>query len=1262
MNTRKRQLTVILVCLAAAILSLVAAFTLTSVPRVKAESVYIPDIENTVLTSAEDENAEIGKPSEQENDVQPYSADIFRERKIVDSGKPDSESIVLTFMGDGFTENEQGLFIEKVTQAVNYLIGTAEKSGCYPFSLFADYFTVYAIEVISNESGVSRDCNANEDGTHENIMVDNYFGSSFYGGNDYKGIARATVISEEEKARSLAKPNSFATVVLCNSGREGGAANGSLIVMTLYKTELKPEEMENTLVHELGHVCGLEDEYYMVADNYFRKKEAPNCSKDPNKWAQWNCPDLEICSYADDADYSDVRDPDNVKPDPESEKWYKPSLECMMKDTIYEFCPVCTEAIISALGEILGKSLFEIETSSDGQEIWIKKLNLNAVNAFKIPSYINGKPVTRIEEYAFAEQTRCTAINLPTEIKRIDAFAFRGCSAVRNELVIHNSLTYIGNGAFYGCNKVRFSVLKSHPHFSYENDMLSDKENKTIIAANSATPGNSITKPVAPYAFAGNEYITDLTFESCTEIGDYAFADCPNLSAIDFETTEVPTVGNNVFENCVPELVVYVPYKYQSNFKSAFGADADRVQSRQLNVSLHSDYNVENIPVYVGADIDIFYTPEKTGYVFDGWYDNPEFNGNAYTNNGVWQKDDNTTYYAKWTPKTYTVTLDPDGGILTGSDTFTVTYGSVFSTETTVSKDYHVFHGWFLGTERYITENGVGTVKWDIDGDVTLKAVWTPYSYEVKIDAGTWKWLGEYGVSEHECLIEYGTTIPNDQVFDYFRNMEKYDYLGRYFSHFTDVNGTILAWETIPALGANGETVVIVPHWEKEVYNIKFETKCDLVVEAQKHIYGEEITLPVLSRAGYIFLGWSTEVDGIAREYVTVPDLTPNAQSVEAEVSLYAQWTPITYNIVYHTNGGTGSMADTSCEYGTTYNLRTNTFTRTGYTFAGWATTESSPVKYVDERSVDNLTTENGGTVDLYAKWTPITYTVVYNPNGGTGSMANTSCRYDTAYNLRTNTFGKKGNTFVGWSKSPSGSVEYFNGQEIRNLTSVGGEEINLYAVWNEIKYDIVYKNLADGMKVNKLYYTYEEGIPVMPKLYTRGSNGRDIEFKTFLGWYTSLDFSQQIKSIPEKSRTGVLTLYAKYEYFLLKQYDNGQTYKVSGSGSFGNPCFDVDIYLGSLYYNKVKDTSLKKIRIDFSLSYTGYYGKKEIALYDSDFAFSPVWKTSIYKYGSGVYHDSIELDLEKYKNIDIFKLRFESDFGGSWQFSDFEFTVNLTN
>lgn len=59
-------------------------------------------------------------------------------------------------------------------------------------------------------------------------------------------------------------------------------------------------------------------------------------------------------------------------------------------------------------------------------------------------------------------------------------------------------------------------------------------------------------------------------------------------------------------------------------------------------------------------------------------------------------------------------------------------------------------------------------------------------------------------------------------------------------------------------------------------------------------------------------------------------------------------------------------MNDQTFTYDTAQALTANAFSRTGYTFAGWATSASGSVAYSNKQSVKNLATS--GTVTLYAK------------------------------------------------------------------------------------------------------------------------------------------------------------------------------------------------------------------------------------------------------------------------------------------------------
>lgn len=80
------------------------------------------------------------------------------------------------------------------------------------------------------------------------------------------------------------------------------------------------------------------------------------------------------------------------------------------------------------------------------------------------------------------------------------------------------------------------------------------------------------------------------------------------------------------------------------------------------------------------------------------------------------------------------------------------------------------------------------------------------------------------------------------------------------------------------------------------------------------------------------------------------------------------------------------------------------------------------------------------------------TYTVVYNANGGNGTMSNSTHTYNVAKNLNANTFTRNGYAFLGWSQSASATTAtYTDKQSVKNLTSTDGATVTLYAVWQKI-------------------------------------------------------------------------------------------------------------------------------------------------------------------------------------------------------------------
>ena len=76
-------------------------------------------------------------------------------------------------------------------------------------------------------------------------------------------------------------------------------------------------------------------------------------------------------------------------------------------------------------------------------------------------------------------------------------------------------------------------------------------------------------------------------------------------------------------------------------------------------------------------------------------------------------------------------------------------------------------------------------------------------------------------------------------------------------------------------------------------------------------------------------------------------------------------------------------------------------------------------------------------------------YTIHFDANGGTGSMADQPMSFNTPANLYTNTFTNAGCVFNGWNTLANGLGEHFtDGQLITNMNIGSASTITLYAEW----------------------------------------------------------------------------------------------------------------------------------------------------------------------------------------------------------------------
>jgi len=168
-------------------------------------------------------------------------------------------------------------------------------------------------------------------------------------------------------------------------------------------------------------------------------------------------------------------------------------------------------------------------------------------------------------------------------------------------------------------------------------------------------------------------------------------------------------------------------------------------------------------------------------------------------------------------------------------------------------------------------------------------------------------------------------------------------------------------------------------------------------------------TVTAVPGTGYHLAGtiWSESSDYISLSATNTAATTITATGETGKtVDLTATFTPNTYRVQFHRNGASEATVYQNFTYDVAQNLTTNTYTRTGYTFGGWATSkkraDAGTVDYADEANVSNLTSVNSATFDLYASWNAKSYTVTLNldeANKGTiaGADGSASVTFDAA-------------------------------------------------------------------------------------------------------------------------------------------------------------------------------------------------------------------------------------------------------------------------
>ncbi|MEM4721729.1 MAG: DUF2341 domain-containing protein, partial [Candidatus Methanomethylicaceae archaeon] len=122
----------------------------------------------------------------------------------------------------------------------------------------------------------------------------------------------------------------------------------------------------------------------------------------------------------------------------------------------------------------------------------------------------------------------------------------------------------------------------------------------------------------------------------------------------------------------------------------------------------------------------------RIGYTLVRWNTSQDGTGISYNLGANYTTNENVTLYAQWTPNTYLVTFDKQGGSA-GSDNVTATYDAEMPSATAPTRTGYTFGGYFTapngGGTKYYNADMSSAATWNITNNTTLYAKWTPNTY-----------------------------------------------------------------------------------------------------------------------------------------------------------------------------------------------------------------------------------------------------------------------------------------------------------------------------------------------------------------------------------------------------------------------------------------------------------------------------------------------------------------------------------------------------
>ena len=452
-------------------------------------------------------------------------------------------------------------------------------------------------------------------------------------------------------------------------------------------------------------------------------------------------------------------------------------------------------------------------------------------------------------------------------------------------------------------------------------------------------------------------------------------------------------------------------------------------------------YTYDNVAATQAVSVGQAYTltvPERMGYVFLGYYDEPtggvqyvDRNGRSVA--GLEMVTDTFRLFGRWSPLQYTLRFDAAEGE-TDEASVALTFDESVPLFATARREHYDFAGWYTpGGTQIADEYGdclFGTMDADFaalfaEGKLTVIARYTPKVFRL-----TFAYNDGSGRS-YGAEAPYGAAIAD------------------YAPTLTETDGAVFdGWTYAPAaavapLGLVTQSETYYAVWTAYRTVAFYRNPGDDEPALCKRVYadGRDTAFPTekaVIKKGYKLVEWydNPTYSGVPSAALTY---------VGAENRYYAKWEETAYSV--HFVSASGEVDDLTYRYGD--NVALPDLEWAGHTFEGWS-------RYADYSGdlVAEITTEDYGDMTLYAVFTPNVYRVTLRKHNGEGDLT-VRLKYGQSYTLAVPE--RAGYDFLGWYDQQEGGnlMATETGHSVAAYATVG--DTLYHAQWQAKRYHVTY-------------------------------------------------------------------------------------------------------------------------------------------------------------------------------------------------------------